>query len=394
MNIFKISFKNILGRPLNALLTIIMLTMGVALTSLLIMVSASFDESFKKNIRGIDMVVGAKGSPLQLILSAVYQIDNPTGNISRKEANKLSKHPMVAESIQLSFGDSYKGRKIVGTSHEYLDLYDAKLAEGKRWSETFEAVVGAAVARENEMEVGDTFYSAHGADENAEVHGDHPFLVTGILEPSGTVLDRLLLTSPQSIWDVHHSEPISDGDREITAMLIKFKNKMGMITLPRMVNKETNMQAALPSIEVNRLFELFGIGIATMQVVAIVLMVLGGISVFVSLLNSLKDRAYEIALMRSMGASRTKVYAMIVIEALLLGLIGVFAGLLISHVGAGVLNAYTAAELGIQFDLFTFYNAEYYLILATFAICFLAALFPAVKTVKMDVSNVLSNYAN
>ncbi|MCA1764012.1 MAG: ABC transporter permease [Cryomorphaceae bacterium] len=394
MNIFKISFKNILGRPLNALLTIIMLTMGVALTSLLIMVSASFDESFKKNIRGVDMVVGAKGSPLQLILSAVYQIDNPTGNIPKKEADKLSKNPMVAETVQLSFGDSYKGRKIVGTSHAYLELYGAKMADGKPWSETFEAVVGATVAAENGLNVGDTFYSAHGADENAEVHGDHPFTVTGVLEPNGTVLDRLLLTSPQSIWDVHHSEPISDEEKEITAMLVKFKNKMGMISLPRMVNKNTNMQAALPSIEVNRLFELFGIGIATLQTVAIVLMVLGGISVFVSLLNSLKDRAYEIALMRSMGASRGKVYAMIIIEALLLGLIGVFFGLLIAHVGAIVLDSFTAAELGIQFDLFAFYSGELYLVLATFSICFLAALFPAVKTVKMDVSNVLSTYAN
>ncbi len=179
MNIFKISLKNVLYRPYSAALTIILFAVGVALTSFLLLVGNALDEGFKNNIKGIDMVVGAKGSPLQLILASVYHIDNPTGNISKEEADKLSRHPLVKESVQLSFGDSYKGRRIVGTTIDYLNWYNAEISEGRAWEKPFESVIGADVAREFGLSSGDNFYSAHGEDANAEVHGDHPFTITG-----------------------------------------------------------------------------------------------------------------------------------------------------------------------------------------------------------------------
>lgn len=395
MSILKISIRNLLNKPLSALLTVIMLTMGVALVSMLILVGEALDESFKKNIKGIDMVVGAKGSPLQLILAAVYQIDNPTGNVSRSEAQKLARNPMVESAIEVSFGDSYKGRRIVGTSHKYTELYEATLRDGALWDAPFEATIGSTVAEEFGLKTGDTFYSAHGADMNAEVHEDHPFTVVGVLNPSGTVVDRLLLTSQQSIWDVHGTvtDSAAVAGREITALLIKFKNKMGMISLPRMVNQQTNMQAALPSIEVNRLFELFGIGISTMRIVAIAIMLLGGVSVFVSMLSALKERAYEMALIRSMGASRFQVFFMILTEAILLGVVGTIFGLLISRSGIAFLNGYADQQFGIAVDIWHLLPAEYILGLITIIICIFAATLPAIHTIRMDVSKVLSSYA-
>lgn len=395
MSILKISLRNLLNKPLSALLTVIMLTMGVALVSMLLLVGEALDESFKKNIKGIDMVVGAKGSPLQLILAAVYQIDNPTGNISRAEAQKLARNPMVASAIEVSFGDSYKGRRIVGTSHAYAELYEASLENGKLWEAPFEATIGSTVAEEFGLKTGDTFYSAHGSDMNAEVHEDHPFTVVGVFKPSGTVVDRLLLTSQQSIWDVHGpaTDSTAIADREITALLIKFKNKMGMISLPRIVNQQTSMQAALPSIEVNRLFELFGIGIATMRIVAIAIMLLGGVSVFVSMLSALKERAYEMALIRSMGASRLQVFTMILTEAIMLGIVGTLLGLLISRSGIAFLNGYANQQFGIAVDIWHLVSAEYILGLVTIIICIFAAMIPAIRIMRMDVSKVLSSYA-
>lgn len=395
MSILKISLRNLLNKPLSALLTVIMLTMGVALVSMLLLVGEALDESFKKNIKGIDMVVGAKGSPLQLILAAVYQIDNPTGNISRAEAQKLARNPMVASAIEVSFGDSYKGRRIVGTSHAYAELYEASLAHGKLWEAPFEATIGSTVAEEFGLKTGDTFYSAHGSDMNAEVHEDHPFTVVGVFKPSGTVVDRLLLTSQQSIWDVHGpaTDSTAIADREITALLIKFKNKMGMISLPRIVNQQTSMQAALPSIEVNRLFELFGIGIATMRIVAIAIMLLGGVSVFVSMLSALKERAYEMALIRSMGASRLQVFTMILTEAIMLGIVGTLLGLLISRSGIAFLNGYANQQFGIAVDIWHLVSAEYILGLVTIIICIFAAILPAIRIMRLDVSKVLSSYA-
>lgn len=387
----KISVKNITNKPYPAILTLIMLTMGVALASLLVLVGGALDEGFKKNIRGIDMVVGAKGSPLQLILSAVYQIDNPTGNIPLEEAEQLASNRLVESTIQLSYGDSYKGRRIIGTSHDYVNLYDAEISEGQLYEAPFEAVVGSTVAKENDLKVGDTFFSAHGADEGAETHGDHPFLVKGILKPSGSVLDKLILTKPESIWEVHSHEGDS-AKKEITAMLVKFKNKMGMISLPRMVNQKTSMQAALPAIEVNRLFELFAIGISTLRIVALSVLLLGAISIFVSMVNSLKDRVFELALIRSMGATRAQVFLMIMIEALLLSVVGIVFGLVVSHTGILALNDYASDQFGITISLLKVSSSEWIIIGITLLLSLLAALLPALRTVKIDVSKVLSSH--
>lgn len=396
MNGFKISFYNIVKRPLSAALTAIMLVLGVALVAVLLQVGASLDESFRKNIKGIDMVVGAKGSPLQLILSSIYHIDNPTGNIPRSETQVLAKHPLVKHSVELSFGDSYQGWRIVGSSHDYPALYDLQLEEGRLWESAFEVSLGAQVAKELGLKIGDTFYSAHGFDMEAEVHEDHPFTVVGIFKPSGTVIDRLLLTSLQSIWDVHpaaEGDTLAQANREITALLLQFKNKMGILTLPRYVNKETSLQAALPAIEVNRLFELFGLGIAALRIVAIVIMVLGGVSIFVSMLNSLKERAYETALLRSMGASRRQVFSMVMTEALLLGVVGYIGGIVLAHCGLWFLGQSAGSDFGITIEPFRLMTEELWLFAIIVLLCMLAAVIPTLKTVRMDVSKVLSSYA-
>lgn len=395
MNTFKLSFKNIFKKPLSTFLTLTMLTIGVALATLLVLLGDSLDDGFKKNIKGTDMVIGAKGSPLQLILSAVYQIDNPTGNISQAEADKLAKHPLVKESVQLSFGDSYKGRRIVGTSPKYVGWYGAEFEEGQVWSEPFQAVFGSQVFRESGLERGSYFHSAHGMDEEGEAHAHHDFELVGVLKPSGTVLDRLILVSPESIRELHHENHLTDStyNAEITAMLLKFRNKMGMLTLPRHVNQKTSMQAALPAIEVNRLFELFGIGIIAFRIVVIAIMVLGALSVFVSMINALNDRAYEMGLIRAMGASRLQVFMMIIYEATILGAIGAALGLLISHIGIFFLNRLIGYQYGIEIDVLTIHLFEIGLFFATIAVCVIAALIPAIRTSRIDVSKVLSEYA-
>jgi len=120
--------------------------MGVGIISLLLLMNKQVDEQFKKNIKGIDMVVGAKGSPLQLILSAVYHIDNPTGNIKKAEADRLAKHPLVKKSIPMAYGDNLKGYRILGTDTSYVSHYKGVVAQGRLWSQTMEATVGAVAA--------------------------------------------------------------------------------------------------------------------------------------------------------------------------------------------------------------------------------------------------------
>ncbi|MEM9674340.1 MAG: ABC transporter permease, partial [Bacteroidota bacterium] len=213
MNIFRLSLRNMTSRPLSTTLSLVLLTLGVGMIALLLQVNRHIQEQMENNIRGIDMVVGAKGSPLQLILSAVYHIDAPTGNIALPEAERLQKNRLVASGIPLSYGDSYQGYRIVGTDHQYPKLYAATVAEGRLWQASFEVTVGATVASLLNLKIGDTFVGSHGLTEGGEAHGDHAYEVVGIFDPSNSVLDQLILTPTESVWEVHNHE----GEEAATA---------------------------------------------------------------------------------------------------------------------------------------------------------------------------------
>ena len=398
MNLFKIAFKNILFRPLNTSLSLILLSFGVGIISLLLLLEVQLREEFDRNIKDIDLVLGAKGSPLQLILANVYHIDAPTGNINLKEAQRVMRHPYIKEAIPLAYGDNFNRFRIVGTEHNYPAHYGVEIKEGKLWSAKFEATIGADVAKNSGLKIGDQFYSAHGLTDSADIHKDKAFTVVGIFEKSNSVIDQLILTEISSIWGVHeeHDEAHVDGEeheepeREITAVLLKKKNPLAIITLPSFI-KETNMQIALPSVEINRLNENFGIGMSTLKWVAILIMIISFISVFISLYNSLKQRKYELALMRSMGGRKGKLFAMLLLEGLVMVMMGIFLGLHLSRIGLMILSG--ALENQFHYDIS---NAgllinEVKLILITIFVGVLASLLPAIQAVRIDISKTLSD---
>ena len=344
MNIFRLSLRNMTSRPLSTTLSLVLLTLGVGMIALLLQVNRHIEEQMQNNVRGIDMVVGAKGSPLQLILSAVYHIDVPTGNISLKEANELKKNRLVESGVPLSYGDTYQGYRIVGTNYDYPALYEAAVSTGRLWEKSFEVTVGATVAKNLGLSIGDSFTGAHGLSEGGEAHGDHPYEVVGLFNYSNSVIDQLILTPTESVWEVHdhgheeesqtakddeddhdhegkgedhdhdhegedhdhegedhdhdhegddhdhdheeHDHADHEEDKEITAMLVKFSNPMGLFQLPRRVNQDTNMQAAVPAYEINRLFGLMGVGVDTLTAIAFIIMAVSGLSVFISLYNA------------------------------------------------------------------------------------------------------------
>lgn len=400
MNILQLSFRSLRAKPAATAVSLLLLTLGVAIISLLFMLNQQLEEKFQKNISGIDMVVGAKGSPLQLILSAVFQIDYPTGNIPLDQAKALQRNRFVARAIPLAYGDSYRGFRIVGSDKEYLDLYEASLAQGAVWEAPFEVVLGAQVAEATGLSVGDEFYSAHGMVAGAEEHDEHPLRVTGILAPSASVLDGLILTAVESIWAVHahEEEPlvaegedkVTDEEREITAMLVKFRNPMGMVMLPRQINERTNMQAAMPAVEINRLFSLLGIGLDLLKAIAFAIIIIAALSFFLSLYNSLRERKYELALMRSMGASRFKIFSLLLLEGILLSIAGYVLGLLLGHAGLALLSQYAGSSYGYRFDYWRLVEGEWQLGLAVLLIGLLAGLLPAIKAVRTPISDTLS----
>ena len=432
MNIFKLSIKNIISKPLNSILSLALLILGIGIISLLLQLNSLIKTQMDNNLKGIDMVVGAKGSPLQLILSAVYHIDSPTGNISVEDAEEIKNNRMVGSSIDLLYGDNYKGYRIVGTEDKFLDLYNAKIKDGKKWNAPFEVVVGAKIYSKLNINLDDELVSSHGLRETGESHVNQPFKVVGLLEPSNSVVDQLIITSPQSIWDLHdehdhddedHEEHHDDedheehehdhddedhdehehdhddedhdehehGDKEITAMLIKFKSPMNIIQFPRQINENTNLQAAVPSYEISRLFKLFGFGIETLTYLAYLIILVSGFSLFINLFNSMRERKYEMALIRTLGASRSQLSVMVIFESLILTISGFLLGLLVSRLGVMFVSSLMEESLNYSLSSLYILNEEFWLLGLSILIGLISSLIPAIQVYKMNISEILAD---
>ncbi|WP_080054249.1 ABC transporter permease [Spirosoma aerolatum] len=416
MNLVRISWANLRDKPLSSFLSGLLMTLGITIISLLLLLNDKLEDQFTKNAKGVDMVLGAKGSPLQLILSSIYQIDAPTGNIPLAEAQQLTRNPMVKTAIPLAMGDNYQSFRIVGTNHTYLTHYGATVGQGRLFTKSLEVVVGTRVAQVTGLKIGDQFYGSHGMDAGGDVHKDKSYRVVGLLNPSNSVVDGLILTPIASVWAVHeHGEaqtdeahadqeaapapvPESDGptdrdptekSREITSMLIQFRNPLGMM-LARGINSNSKLQAALPAIEINRLFSLLGVGVDTLRYLALAIMVISGISVFVSLYNSLKERKYEMALMLSMGATRTQLFGMLLLEGLALSLIGFLLGVVLSRIGLALFSAGIAQEFHYSLTGFRLLPQEWLLLVAAVGIGLLAAALPAIGVYRMNISQTLA----
>ena len=397
MNIFKLSIKNLFYRPLSSLLSLLLLALGVSMISLLVLINSVVQDQMNNNLKGIDMVVGAKGSPLQLILSSVYHVDSPTGNISLKEARSIEKNPMVGNSVPLLYGDNYEGFRIVGTNEKFIELYNLSIENGSFWDDEFEVVVGKKIATKLNLKVGDKFVTSHGLRQKGEAHADTPFTVVGITNFSNSVADQLILTSAESIWGVHSDhthddeEHDHDDDKEITAMLIKFNSPMNVIQFPRYINENTNLQSAVPSYEISRLFKLFGFGIETINLLAYLIIVVSGISIFITLFNSMKERKYDMALIRTLGGSRLQLSSMLVYEAIVLTISGFILGIILSRLGLVFISSLMESSFNYSLNSYGIFNDEFWLLAISILIGLMACLIPSIQVYKMDISKTLSN---
>jgi putative ABC transport system permease protein len=359
---------------------------GVAIISLIGNLSKQLEGNFTKSISGIDMVVGAKGSPLQLILSSIFHIDSPTGNVPLDEVEKIEANPLVKQLIPMSFGDNYKGYRIIGTNQDFIHHYKAELASGKPFEQTMEAVIGSTIAANLSLKKDDQLQSSHGLDAEGEAHEEQKYSVVGVLKPTGSVIDKLIICNLSSIWDIHHNT----GKEEITSALVKFRSPMGLMTLPRIINENTSMQAALPSIEVNRLFQLFGQGLEIAKYLAYLIVLISGISVFISLYNSLKEQKNEKALMLTLGASRSKVFIQLLLEGLFLSLVGYLFGLVLSTLAQFVVSKVLSNSNFAEIKIGQFGESEIYLLLMALLVGILSAALPALGIYNINISKTLA----
>lgn len=457
-------------RSLLSALNVLLLSLAVAMLVILLNFSAQMGDRFERDAQGIDLVVGAKGSPLQLILSSVYHVDIPTGNIPLSSIDLLRNDPAVSRVIPVALGDNFRGFRIVGTEESYTQLYDAEIAEGRMFTGDSEAVLGSNVAEETGATIGQQFVGSHGlGGDGGGAHEHHPMETVGILAPTGTVMDRLILVSVETVWDVHgieHNHDHADGshdhshgddghehghedhdhgeaahshghehegheheaqDREahdhedapaavaepaaeqpmraggfqrpdalapeVTALLVSYRSAAGAVRLPGMINRQTDMQAAVPAVETTRLLSMLGVGIEGARLFGWLLALIGGLSIFVALLNAASAREGELALLRMMGANKLQVFGTIIAEGVIVATAGAILGLLLGHglLALAVSMFRPVQEMGL--DPLHFEPAEITIIVLVIAIGVVAALIPAWRVFRADLTRILARAA-
>jgi len=437
-------------RMLNSMLSILLTAFGVSIA----LIISQFGDHIKKRLtldgKGIDIVVGAKGSPLQLILSSVYHIDIPTGNIDYKLAKKITKLPEIKKSIPLALGDNWKGYRIVGTTKEYIQHYNARIDKGRLWNNKFETVIGSSI----DLKINDEFIGAHGLLEEGTPHHDNKYKVIGILKKTGTVLDRLIITSLDSVLEIHgleniesknaihehkehgheksvdkhkdiigvhgnhehkntidkhedhehkntidkhedheHKNTIDKHDSlkspEVSALLITTKSPISNINLPRLINRESSLQAANPALEITRLISMLGLGSKSFTVISIILILISALSIFAGLAGNMENRIGDLSVLRAIGYSKKRIFKIVALEGIMIVITGLIFGIIMGLLGfmiiAEVITPLNTSQASISLSL-----NFYLIILIVLFTGLVAALFPAYYYSKLSVAKLLS----
>jgi putative ABC transport system permease protein len=372
------------------------MALGGAAWLLSLQVERGLEHRVAIDARGIDLVVGAKGSPLQLVLAGVYHLDTAPGNVPLQEFERLERHPQVKAVWPLALGDNLRGFRIVGADARMAsELYGATLAQGQMYTAAMQAVIGAEVAKRLGLWVGDRFEGAHGLSPGGPVHEGAFYTITGVLAATGTVLDRLLLTPLESVWLVHEGTPADEMERqaleearELTLMLLQYRSPLAAALLPRQINASPVLQAASPAAEVARLFVLFEPAFQLLRAGALVLGLLAGLALFAALMGLLDRRARDYAGLRAIGLAQGAVAVLVLGEALLLTAAGLLLALLLAALAW--LGMTLWLDAGLPMTLWPEPWALLVLLLGGVLLSLLSAAWPAWRASHADPMDLLN----
>ena len=411
--LLKLAWNNIIKRPFSSGLSVLLLASSIMIVILAFLTMQQLESKFNENANKIDLVVGAKGSRLQLVLCNVFHVDNPTGNIRMKDVTFLTKHPFVKNAIPISLGDNFKSYRIVGTNQNFLQkLYKAPLKQGKLFEKPYEVVLGFNAANKMDLKLGDSFYGSHGIDASIHEHQDAKYLVVGLLDYSGEVIDNLILTPLESVWQVHsedhqkgsfdlsyekkhdhdhhhHKTTVVEEDKEITALLVNYNSPRAKFSIPGIVNNKEQLMAAEPPIEIQRLLDLVQPAVKVVTVLAWFIFGLAFFSMLITMINSMKNRKYEIAMMRASGATSKLVLISILAEGFLIAFIGGLLGFFMGHILLEIMGQYLTNHYHYQFSGLIFNSFELWLLIGTIATGIISAFMPAIAAYNMDISSTL-----
>ena len=392
LNLPRLAWRYLWARPMLTALNLMLLSLGLAAIGFVVLVSEQLEHGLRRDLGGIDLVVGAKGSPMQILLAGVFHLDQSTGNIPLATVAQLRAQPLVAQAVPISLGDSFRGHRIVGTTADYLALYQLEFAQGQRWTGPMQAVLGAEVARQSGLKPGDRFHGTHGLAGGGEEH-EHAYEVTGVLAPTGGVVDRLVLTDLASVWEAHaahgHADEATEASLEVSMVLVRYRSPLAAVMLPRWVNAQAGLQASVPALETARLLSMVGVGLDVLRGFGGVLLLAAALSVLVALLHAVRERQGDLAMLRMLGATPARVAGLIALEALMLASLATLLALGLAHGLAAVLGAVLAEQQSMRISGAWVSPWEALVPALALGLALIAAAWPAWRGYRLDVTELL-----
>jgi putative ABC transport system permease protein len=397
-----------------------MVVLAVALSTALLLgierIRAQARESFRQSVSGTDLVVGARGSPLQLMLYAIFHLGGATSEMSWESARKIAAHGEVAWSIPLALGDSHKGYPVVATTRAFFDQYRYRrkeslgFAQGKPFQDLFDLVVGAEAAKNLGYRPGSVLTLAHGSGgSRLAEHTDKPFVVAGVLRPTGTPVDRSLYISLEAMEAIHldwqggapvpglqiradQARKFNLEPKTVTALLLGLKNRGRVFALQRHVQAypEEALMGVMPGVAMDQLWSLIGMGETALLLVSALVTISGLLGLASAILAGLGERRRELAILRAAGAGPADIVILLACEGLLLMICGILAGTAGAALLIACLGPVLADSYGIALHLSPPSAREWALLGGILAAGFLAGLLPAFRAYRLSLADGLT----
>ncbi|TNE30620.1 MAG: ABC transporter permease [Bacteroidetes bacterium] len=387
MTTLKLAVLQLWNRKTRLIVQWVMVILGFGLISGFFTLQSSVDDQLVSDLEDVNQVWTAKGSPLQGLLANVYHMDAPLGNIALQEVKPWLKNPMVERASLIGYGDTYKGRRILGTDSTWKSIYNLTLSEGSWPVNTMDVVLSKSLSSELGLSIGDDFQGQHGesADEH---HHEEKYHVVGLFDNSQTVADRLLITPLSSVWHVHH---ISEEEQAVTAVLVKTNSPMAMFQLPRVINEKSTFQAILPSIEVNRIYALLGNTKSAFIVLSVLFLLLGVLSISITLYEVMRAQQFDHTLLRVFGLSPRRLGAMIYLQAFFITSSGWVIGVGIIKLIQVLYRSQIAQKFGVNLALPTLTSTDIYLFSLAVLLALVVSVPVIIRIFKMTIHKNIKN---
>jgi len=413
MIILRLAWQSLANRWLTATLTILAIAVSVMLLIGVEKVRTGARQSFADTISGTDLIVGARSGALNLLLYSVFRIGNATNNITWKTYQEISKAPDIDWIVPISLGDSHHGFRVMGTTTDYFKRYHYRrthtleFAEGKPFSDLFDAVIGADVAAQLGYKIGDRIIVAHGLGSTGFLeHDDKPFRVSGILAKTGTPVDRTVHVSLEAIEAIHvdwqsgaripgqsvSADEVRKMDltpTAITAALIGLKSKLAIFRLQRAINeyRVEPLSAILPGATLQELWGLVGTAETALAAVSAMVVVTALLGMVTMILTTLNERRREMAILRSVGARPATILSLLVAEAALLIVLGALTGIVLLYATLIGLQPYIDRVYGLYIAIEPLKSSELISLGAIVLAGVLAGLLPALHAYRLSLAD-------